>query len=206
MPNIENSMTEDVTKKRPPFILNIVDIDEVPGKYADGNEVFSYGRAIGLAAGLLRTRFHLERLPPGHRTDLPHALENEEEFYFVQEGRVEAWIDGVIHTMATGDIAAFPSGTGIAHTFINNGEKDALLLVGGERRKPDGQIVYPLESNQSRGPSSTWSEVWEDAPRPSLGSADSSMPRGVPALSSATVGLKSGINACKNNTQRTRGF
>src|SRR6476469_5064851 len=108
MPDIENAVTE----KRPPFILNIVDIDEVPGKYEDRDEVFSYRRCIRLGAGLPRTRFHLERVPPGHRTDLPQALQDEEEFYFVKEGRVDAWIDGVIYSMTAGDIAAFPSGTG----------------------------------------------------------------------------------------------
>ena len=71
--------------------------------------------------------------------------------------------------MERGDIAAFPAGTGIAHTFINEGEVEAILLVGGERSKPDNRIVYPLD---------TWrraqlkpEEWWEDAPTSALGAA-----------------------------------
>ena len=37
-----------------------------------------------------------------------------------------------------------PAGTGICHCFINNGEREALLLVGGEAPKPGSRIVYPL--------------------------------------------------------------
>jgi uncharacterized cupin superfamily protein len=191
-------------KERPPFILATNDIDEVPGKYPDKDEVFSFGRAVGYAAGLRRIRFHVERLPPGHRTDLPHALRDEEEFYFVQEGQVAAWIDGVLFTMKPGDLAGFPSGTAIAHTFINNGDEDAIILVGGERRKLDGRIYYP-EVNPQELDSCAWIEEWGDVPKRALG-PDDSRPRGKPALASASIGLRDGIHACKNQTQRTRGF
>src|SRR5262245_51645943 len=94
---------------RPPFIVDSARVREEAGKYPDMDEVFSYGRPIGKAAGLQRIGVHIERLPPGHRTSLPHAEENEEEFVFVLEGEVDAWIDGVIFRMKKGELAAFPS-------------------------------------------------------------------------------------------------
>ena len=36
-----------------------------------------------------------------------------------------------LRAMKKGDLAAFPCGTGISHTFINHSDRDALLFVGG---------------------------------------------------------------------------
>ena len=66
-----------------------------------------------------------------------HALEGNvgrmttarEQWARLLEGAVDAWVDGVLHPMRAGDLAAFPAGTGVAHTFINNGEREARLLV-----------------------------------------------------------------------------
>jgi uncharacterized cupin superfamily protein len=119
-------------------------------------------RAIGRAAGLLKIGLHIQRVPPGHRTSWPHAEEKEEEFVYVLDGEIDAWIDGALHRMKTGDLAAFPAGTGICHTFLNNGAREATLLVGGEASKPDNRIFYPLHP-QRRGdlPHSEW---WDDIP------------------------------------------
>jgi hypothetical protein len=68
------------------------------------------------------------RVPPGHRVSWPHAEEKEEEFVFVLEGEIDAWIDGALYRMKRGDLAAFPAGTGICHTFLNNGKHEATLL------------------------------------------------------------------------------
>lgn len=155
---------------RPPFIVSTDSVPEEVGRYPDSDEAFSSGRAIGKAAGLLKIGLHVERVPPGHRTSLPHAEKEEEEFVYVLEGVVDAWIDGVLHPMKKGDLAAFPCGTGISHTFLNNGREDALLLVGGERAKSENKIVYPLNPERKRRFS--WSQWWEDAPRRELGPHD----------------------------------
>ena len=102
---------------RPPFIISSEDVPEAPGQYPASDEVLSHGRAIGKAAGLLKIGLHLERLQPGHRLSYPHAEELEEEFVYVLEGEVDAWIDGHLHPMKAEDLAAFPAGTGICHTF-----------------------------------------------------------------------------------------
>jgi len=155
---------------RPPFIISSEDIPEEPGQYPDSDEVLAHGRAIGRAAGLLKIGLHLERLEPGHRLSYPHAEELEEEFVYVLEGEVDAWIDGYLHPMKPGDLAAFPAGTGICHTFINNGAAVVRLLVGGERTKSDNRIYYPL--NEERRQQMPWSHWWHDAPAHARGPHD----------------------------------
>lgn len=152
------------TPKRPPFILSSKDVEEKCAQYPDSSERLAYGRAIGKAAGLLRIGLHIERVPPGHRISFPHAEQNEEEFVFVLDGEIQAWIDGVLHPMTVGDLAAFPAGTGISHTMINDSDQDAVLLVGGEASKRDTKIYYPL--NPERKPQVAWSQWWEDQDRP----------------------------------------
>jgi uncharacterized cupin superfamily protein len=156
--------------ERPPFIISSADVPEDIGRYPGSDEVCSHGRPIGKAAGLLRIGLHLERLPPGHRLSYPHAEEKEEEFVYVIEGEVDAWIDGQLHPMRAGDLAAFPAGTGICHTFINNSDKEALLLGGGERTKSDNRIFYPL--NPERRVQMPWSHWWSDIPLAAQGPHD----------------------------------
>jgi len=160
-------MTE---RTRPPFIIAAESIPEQAGRYPNSDEVLASGRAIGKAAGLRRIGVHSERVAPGQRTSWPHAEEDEEEFVFVLEGEISAWIDGEIYPMKKGDLAAFPCGTGISHTFINDGDEDAVLFVGGERGKSDSRIFYPR--NPSRRNDMPWSSWWEDAPARPLGPHD----------------------------------
>jgi len=152
---------------RPPFIISTSDVAEESGHYPGSDELLGHGRAVGRAAGLLRIGLHVERLEPGQRTSYPHCEEKEEEFVYVLEGEVSAWIDGHIHPMQAGDLAAFPAGTGICHTFINEGTADCVLLVGGERSKSDNRIYYPLDP-QRRG-QMPWSHWWDDVPTRPLG-------------------------------------
>jgi uncharacterized cupin superfamily protein len=136
-------------------------------------------RRLGKEAGLQRIGINIQRLPPGCRSSWPHAEENEEEFVYVIEGAVDAWIDGHIHTMHAGDLAAFPVGTGISHCFINNSDRDVVLLVGGEAQKPGSRIYYPL--NPSRRLDLAPSSWWDDVPQQEMGPHD-----GLPS----PVGLK----------------
>lgn len=91
----------------------------------------SIGASIGCLLGLVRIGIHHERLPPGRRTSYPHAESAEEEFVYVLEGTPDVWIDGTLLRLAPGDAVAFPGGTGICHTVLNNTE--VRLLVVGER-------------------------------------------------------------------------
>lgn len=155
---------------RPPYIVSAHELPESAHVYPQSTERMGPVRRLGKAAGLARIGVNLQRLAPGTRSSWPHAEENEEEFVYVLEGEVDAWINGDLHRMVSGDLAAFPSGTGICHCFINNGEHEALLLVGGEAPKQGSRIFYPL--NPSRRTDMKTSDWWEDVPRHPLGPHD----------------------------------
>jgi uncharacterized cupin superfamily protein len=155
---------------RPPFIVSSADVPEKRHRYPNSEEEMSPARAIGRAAGLQQLGIHLVRVAPGTRTSYPHAESTEEEFVYVIEGELDAWIDGELHRMTAGDFAAFPSGTGICHTFINDGERDALLLAGGESDKASDRIYYPL--NPGRRGDMPWIRWWNDVPRRPQGAHD----------------------------------
>ena len=155
---------------RPSFIVSAADMPETRHAYPQSSEQMGPLRRPGRAAGLVRIGINLQRLPPGTRSSWPHAEENEEEFVYVIEGEVDAWIDGDLHRMVAGDLAAFPAGTGISHCFINNGVREALLLVGGEAARPGSRIFYPL--NPSRRADMKASDWWDDVPQHPLGPHD----------------------------------
>jgi uncharacterized cupin superfamily protein len=159
-----------IMKSRPPFIVSTSELPEYAHVYPQSKEPMGPARSAGSAAGLSRIGINLQRLPPGSRSSWPHAESDEEEFVYVIEGQVDAWIDGDIHPMRAGDFAAFPAGTGICHCFINNSTTEALLLVGGEAAKPANRIVYPL--NPSRRADLKASDWWHDAPARQLGAHD----------------------------------
>jgi len=138
--------------------------------YPQSSEPMGPVRRLGKEAGLERIGINIQRLPPGTRSSWPHAEENEEEFVYVIAGQVDAWIDGAIHHMEPGDLAAFPAGTGISHCFINNTEQEVVLLVGGEAPKPGSRIFYPINPSRRQDmPEQYW---WSDAPGRELGAHD----------------------------------
>jgi len=155
---------------RPSLIVSAHELPENVHVYPQSTEQMGPVRRLGKVAGLVRIGVNLQRLPPGTRSSWPHAEENEEEFVYVVEGKVDAWINGDLHPMVAGDLAAFPAGTGICHCFINNGERDVLLLVGGEATKSGSRIVYPL--NPSRRADMRANDWWEDVPQHPLGPHD----------------------------------
>jgi len=156
--------------ERPAFIVSAADIAEYTHVYPQSTEALGPVRSLGKAAGLQRVGVNLQRLPPGTRSSWPHAEENEEEFVYVISGEVDAWIDGHLHRMVAGDLAAFPVGTGISHCFLNNGDKEALLLVGGETQRPGSRIHYPL--NPTRKVDLKPEAWWSDVPQRELGPHD----------------------------------
>jgi len=159
---------------RPPFIVSTTDVPEEVGKYPGSDEQLSNGRAIGKAAGLQKIGIHIERLQPGRRLSYPHAEADEEEFVFVLEGVLDAWIDGHRHRVQKGDFIAFPCGTGISHTFINDGDVDVTLLVGGEKSRKDSRPLYPPNpERRAQVGEDVW---WHDAPEREIG-PDPGVPR-----------------------------
>jgi uncharacterized cupin superfamily protein len=155
---------------RPPFIRSTSEVSEYTRVYPQSSEPMGLVRCLGKEAGLARIGINIQRLAPGTRSSWPHAGENEEEFVYVLSGRVVALIDGNIHPMEQVDLAAFPAGTGISHCFINNSDRDVLLLVGGEAPKPGSRIFYPVNPSRRQDmPEQYW---WSDVPSRTLGCHD----------------------------------
>ena len=160
------------TLKRPSYIGNYKDhIEADNSHYKGSDELLSIGCPIGKILGLQKIGIHLETLLPGRRTSWPHSESEEEEFAYVIEGNPEVWIDGVLYPLVPGDFVAFPSGTGISHTFLNNSDKTVLLLVGGEKSKPTNKIFYPLhpKRNDEMKDNGTY---WENHPENPMGEHD----------------------------------
>lgn len=156
--------------KRPDFIKHWRELEEPDGDnhYPGDTELMSLGASLGRKLGLTRLGIHHERLPPGRRTSYPHAESAEEEFVFVLEGTPDAWIDGHLHRLEPGDAVAFPAGTGICHSFLNNTNSEVRLLVVGEKNKAENRIHYPMNEpyEQAR------EDRWVDAPKRPLGRHD----------------------------------
>ena len=157
---------------RPEFIKNYRELmDDDNASYPGSEELLSIGAPVGRALGLKKIGIHIETLLPGRRTSWPHAEKDEEEFAYVIEGCPQVWIDGNVYDLSPGDFVALPSGTGIAHTFINNSDSTALLLVGGEARKEENKVFYPLHPERNERMKKE-DAFWENHPVHKLGSHD----------------------------------
>jgi uncharacterized cupin superfamily protein len=161
-------------ERRPPYVRNVRDLPSSSEAYPGDDELMSEGTPLSRPLGLTRLGIHHERLAPGRRTSWPHAEEKEEEFVYVLEGTPDVWLDGALHRLEPGDVVAFVPGTGIAHTFLNDTDRDVRLLVVGERL-PDNRISYPRHPNGWEGMARE--KVWTDVPDRDRGPHD-----GVPRL------------------------
>lgn len=157
-------------KDRPLYIKNFSEIlSEDIGGYPGSDEKFGIDSRFGKTMGLTKVGIHHEILPPGRRTSWPHAESHEDEFIFVVEGYPQVWLNGILYDLVPGDFVAFPYGTGIGHTVINNSAQDVKLVVGGSAFDPENKCIYSLHEkrNQEMG-----NFLWKDAPKLSLGKHD----------------------------------
>jgi uncharacterized cupin superfamily protein len=150
--------------ERPAFIKYYLDLQEANTVKGGEEDLRAEIARFGLKLGLTRIGVNLESIAPGCRSSYPHAHEKNEEFVFVLEGTPDVWIDGYLHRLGPGDGVAFPAGTGIAHTLINNSDSTMRLLIVGERHLDD-RGVRPLNRGTERRP-------WRDWPEHPLGPHD----------------------------------
>jgi uncharacterized cupin superfamily protein len=147
-------------EERPTFIAHWSELEEpAKAQYAGSTELFAHEASLGRKLGLTRIGIHHVRVPPGRRISYPHAESAEEEFVFVLEGHPDVWIDGHLHRLSPGDSVAFPAGTGIAHTFLNDTGDEVRLLVVGEKRKPENRRHYPLYPHLQSSDEFSWKDV-----------------------------------------------
>lgn len=151
---------------RPGFIRHWRELEgEDNEHYPDSEERMSIGAPLGYRLGLTRLGIHHERLLPGRRMSYPHAESAEEEFVYVLEGTPDAWINGELFRLKPGDAVAFPAGTGICHTFINNSDQEARFIVVGEANKDENRIYYPKNAVYE----ATREDRWLDVPEQQFG-------------------------------------
>jgi uncharacterized cupin superfamily protein len=146
--------------ERPGFIGHWRDLEgDDDCHYPGDTELQSIGAPLGRLLGLERIGVHHIRLLPGRRTSYPHAESAEEEFAYVLEGEPDVWIDGTLHRLGPGDAVAFPAGTGICHTFLNNTGAEVRLIVVGERPKAENRVHYPMNPDYERTRRDAWTDV-----------------------------------------------
>lgn len=155
---------------RPSFIVNIRD-GLKPLSHGGFPDMGGFGHPVGGLHGLTHIGINYEVAPPGSRSSFPHAEKLEEEFAFVLAGKPDVWIDGTLHPLVAGDAVAFPAGTGIAHSFLNNSDEDMHLIILGEHELPGNQLYYPLNPERM-AEFSKWNGAWHDAPKRPLGPHD----------------------------------
>lgn len=147
-------------RNRPEFIAHWSELEAPDGPHYKGDpERMGLDASVGRKLGLTRIGIHHVRLLPGRRTSYPHAESAEEEFVFVIEGHPDVWIDGVLHPLRPGDSVAFPAGTGISHTVLNNTDVEVRLMVVGEKTRPENRIHYPLNPDFERATGFSWTDA-----------------------------------------------
>ncbi|MEI9888104.1 MAG: cupin domain-containing protein [Rhizomicrobium sp.] len=158
-------------KKKPPaFVWHWKDIlDKDVGGYPGSTEKHGIDARFGRLARFSRLGVHLEVLPGGRRTSWPHAERDEEEWVYIVSGALDCWLDGRIHKMAEGDFVGFEAGTGITHVCINNGDEDAILIVGSEAARNRNQFWYPMHPHRDKEIKELF---WADHPKIRLGPHD----------------------------------
>ncbi|MEI9929889.1 MAG: cupin domain-containing protein [Rhizomicrobium sp.] len=162
----------DAGRKRgkPDFVVHWRDIlNKKSNCYPKSDERQTLDARFDNRARFSRIGMRVQLLKPGRRTSWPHAERDEDEFVFVVSGEVDAWNDGHITLMDAGDFIGWAGGTGIAHVIINNGDQDAVLIVGGERSRMVNQYFYSFHRkyNEEIG-----AGYWADHPVHRLGPHD----------------------------------
>jgi uncharacterized cupin superfamily protein len=71
-----------------------------------------------------------------------HAHSKQDEFVYLIEGEFVLVTDAGRETIGPGTCIGFPAGTGDGHHLLNLIEKDAALLVVGDRT-PNDEVTYP---------------------------------------------------------------
>lgn len=80
------------------------------------------------------------------------------------EGTPDVWIDGHLHRLRPGDAVGFRSGTGVAHSVLNNSDAEVSLIVADDMPRAENRVVYPLNPDRR--------DWWKDAPQHPLGPHD----------------------------------
>jgi uncharacterized cupin superfamily protein len=153
--------------KRPEFIVSTSAI-EARAAPPNATEDFGFASELSAASGLNHFRVAHLRIPPGLRAYPPLAMDDLEIFAFVLEGTPDLWSDGHLHALEEGVGITFHAGTGIAHALINNGRKDARVLVMSEAFRRNSRVRHPRDEAADDDLKKI-GMFWSEAPRNKLG-------------------------------------
>ena len=113
--------------------LGAVDPDPLPG----GSEV----RALGHAAGAVKSGLNHCTLAPGATGAPAHVHSLEEELFYVLAGSGTLALGDAQHPLTIGDIVARPPSSGVAHSLTAGG--DGLTYLAYGTREPGDSVYYP---------------------------------------------------------------
>jgi uncharacterized cupin superfamily protein len=158
--------------KRPHFIKHRKDVEPTEQVRPPAmDEMFGYVGEFASEANISHLRIAHMRLPPGIRGYPPLAVRDVEIFAFVLEGTPDLWIDGHLHRLKPGDGICFNTHTGIAHSLLNNSDKDARILIVSEPIKLMSKGVHPVDPAANEN-LKKMGMFWADAPKRKLGPHD----------------------------------
>src|SRR5215472_5089259 len=86
----------------------------------------------------------------------PHIHHREDECFYLQEGTLTIQVDGKTQTTSAGDFIRLPRG--VAHSFVNNGNVDAkvlLVVAPAGLEKFFEEAFYPVEDRSAGMPPMT---------------------------------------------------
>jgi uncharacterized cupin superfamily protein len=185
------------TRKRPGFIRHWYAVEAANGFRPPGfDDELALHASLALATGMTRLRTDHVRLGPGARSNAPLAARDVEEFVFVLEGAPDLWVDGYLHRLQEGDGVSFNDGTGIAHAFLNNTQKDVRLFHLGEGSRYGSKFFHPLAGDRGVNEAlKSVDKLWEDAPKHKLGPHDgvTDVQRGTASPASSRKSRKPGF-------------
>ncbi len=152
----------------PPNVIDTVEAPVVRDTGYEGDEErTSDFIALNGVSGLARIGGGIDLLNPGRRTSYPHAEADEEEFTFVVSGAPDVWLDGRLFRLSPGDFVGWPSGTGQAHTVLNNTDETVVLTTFGEASRKRSRVWYPMHPRHGTG-----ERAWVPSPKPRFGPHD----------------------------------
>jgi uncharacterized cupin superfamily protein len=108
-----------------------------------------WNRRLGDHVGLKNFGVNLTRIEPGAQSSARHAHTKQDEFIWVMSGEVVLETNEGSQTLGPGMCAGFPAGSGNAHRFVNKTDRDAVILVVGDRT-PFDEVSYPDIDNQAK--------------------------------------------------------
>ena len=141
-----------MTKPRPPAFdpagIAESNATSYPEKFRAANSK-RWNRRLGDHVGLKNFGVNLTRIEPGGQSSARHAHSKQDEFIWVVSGEIVLETDEGEQVLGPGLCAGFPAGSGNAHRFVNKSDRDALILVAGDRT-PFDEVTYPDIDNHAK--------------------------------------------------------